>query len=150
MLIDILQFDFRGKFTTHSFGMPRLFTKLYIFRKCHGRGATSKQRTCVRKSWKEKEQNVGVIFKWTITMSLQVLVIKATNVPNAEKFGESDPYVSLEYKGKDALFHTWCLVNRAFVFWTQQNLCISKCLIYRSKEEDWGDQVEPEPCLEWG
>lgn len=39
-------------------------------------------------------------------MSLQVLVIKATNVPNAEKFGESDPYVSLEYKGKDALFHT--------------------------------------------
>nr|XP_022342080.1 myoferlin-like isoform X4 [Crassostrea virginica] len=32
-------------------------------------------------------------------MSLQVLVIKATNVPNAEKFGESDPYVSLEYKG---------------------------------------------------
>ncbi|XP_056005340.1 myoferlin-like isoform X16 [Ostrea edulis] len=32
-------------------------------------------------------------------MSLQVVVIKATNVPNAEKFGESDPYVSIEFQG---------------------------------------------------
>ena len=33
-------------------------------------------------------------------MSLVVLVVGATNVPNAEKFGESDPYVSLEFQGK--------------------------------------------------
>ncbi|XP_062590633.1 dysferlin-like [Saccostrea cucullata] len=32
-------------------------------------------------------------------MSLQVVVIKATNVPNAEKFGESDPYVAIEFQG---------------------------------------------------
>jgi Ca2+-dependent lipid-binding protein len=36
-------------------------------------------------------------------MSLQVVVIKATNVPNAEKFGESDPYVSFEFNGKFTL-----------------------------------------------
>lgn len=33
-------------------------------------------------------------------MSLQLVVIKATNLPNAEKFGESDPYVSIEFQGK--------------------------------------------------
>ncbi|XP_065924822.1 myoferlin isoform X7 [Magallana gigas] len=32
-------------------------------------------------------------------MSLQLVVIKATNLPNAEKFGESDPYVSIEFQG---------------------------------------------------
>lgn len=32
--------------------------------------------------------------------ALQVVVVSATNVPNAEKFGESDPYTSIEYKGK--------------------------------------------------
>lgn len=49
-------------------------------------------------------------------MSLQVVVIKATNVPNAEKFGESDPYVSIEFQGKFAVHNTWCELSRVFVF----------------------------------
>ncbi|KAK3095803.1 hypothetical protein FSP39_019399 [Pinctada imbricata] len=32
-------------------------------------------------------------------MALQVVVIGATNVPNVEKFGESDPYASVEFQG---------------------------------------------------
>jgi len=32
--------------------------------------------------------------------SLKVLVISATNVPNLETFGESDPYTTITYQGK--------------------------------------------------
>lgn len=31
---------------------------------------------------------------------LQVIVVGATNVPNVEKFGESDPYTTVEFKGE--------------------------------------------------
>ena len=34
------------------------------------------------------------------TMALQVVVIGATDVPNVEKFGESDPYAAIEFQGK--------------------------------------------------
>lgn len=33
-------------------------------------------------------------------MSLKVEVISASNVPNLETFGESDPYTTLKYQGK--------------------------------------------------
>ena len=33
-------------------------------------------------------------------MSLSVVIINATNVPNVETFGKSDPYVSVEFQGK--------------------------------------------------
>lgn len=54
-------------------------------------------------------------------MSLHVLVIGATNVPNVEKFGESDPYATVEFKGiskkteviKSELNPTW---NETFEF----------------------------------
>lgn len=32
--------------------------------------------------------------------SLKVLVISASNVPNLETFGESDPYATITYQGK--------------------------------------------------
>lgn len=47
-------------------------------------------------------------------MSLQLVVIKATNLPNAEKFGESDPYVSIEFQGK--MLYTIPGVKRAVYF----------------------------------
>lgn len=51
-------------------------------------------------------------------MSLQLVVIKATNLPNAEKFGESDPYVSIEFQGKmPALIYTIPGVKRAVYFY---------------------------------
>ncbi|XP_033757648.1 myoferlin-like isoform X3 [Pecten maximus] len=54
-------------------------------------------------------------------MSLHVSVIGATNVPNVEKFGESDPYATIEFKGiskktevvKSELNPTW---NQTFEF----------------------------------
>lgn len=46
------------------------------------------------------EEDVGVITVLTFAMSLQLVVIKATNLPNKEKFGESDPYISIEFQGK--------------------------------------------------
>ena len=33
-------------------------------------------------------------------MSLEVIVSKAVNLPNVERFGKIDPYVSVEFKGE--------------------------------------------------
>lgn len=76
-------------------------------------------------------------------MSLQLVVIKATNLPNAEKFGESDPYVSIEFQGKmPALLYTIPGVKRAVYFYILWTVIKSmQCLIYRHKEEDRSDQV---------
>ena len=35
--------------------------------------------------------------------SLRVLEVKATNLPNVEKKGTSDPYASLQYQGNTVL-----------------------------------------------
>ena len=35
---------------------------------------------------------------------LRVLEAKATNLPNVEKFGKSDPYVSFQFQGISRLF----------------------------------------------
>lgn len=76
-------------------------------------------------------------------MSLQLVVIKATNLPNAEKFGESDPYVSIEFQGKmPALLYTIPGVKRAVYFYILWTVIKSmQCLIYRHKEEDRSYQV---------
>lgn len=76
-------------------------------------------------------------------MSLQLVVIKATNLPNAEKFGESDPYVSIEFQGKKlALIYTIPGVKRAVYFYILWTVIKSmQCLIYRHKEEDRSYQV---------
>lgn len=76
-------------------------------------------------------------------MSLQLVVIKATNLPNAEKFGESDPYVSIEFQGKmPALIYTIPGVKRAVYFYILWTVIKSmQCLIYRLKEEDRSYQV---------
>lgn len=76
-------------------------------------------------------------------MSLQLVVIKATNLPNAEKFGESDPYVSIEFQGKVlVLLYTIPCVKRAVYFYILWTVIKSmQCLIYRHKEEDRSYQV---------
>lgn len=76
-------------------------------------------------------------------MSLQLVVIKATNLPNAEKFGESDPYVSIEFQGKVlVLIYTIPGVKRAVYFYILWTVIKSmQCLIYRHKEEDRSYQV---------
>lgn len=76
-------------------------------------------------------------------MSLQLVVIKATNLPNAEKFGESDPYVSIEFQGKVlVLLYTIPGVKRAVYFYILWTVIKSmQCLIYRHKEEDRSYQV---------
>lgn len=62
------------------------------------------------------EEDVGVITVLTFAMSLQLVVIKATNLPNAEKFGESDPYISIEFQGKLLYKYTIPGVKRAVYF----------------------------------
>jgi len=39
-------------------------------------------------------------------MSLHVTVVSASNVPNVEKFGNSDPYAIVEFQGKQ-VFSKW-------------------------------------------
>ena len=61
---------------------------------------------------------------------LQVVVIGATNVPNVEKLGESDPYASIEFKGKKSL--PTCKIFRVHA--TEQNtpvlICIYQCIYF--------------------
>ena len=51
----------------------------------------------IREKWYEV---LGVNKVYELGMSLQVVVISATNVPNPETLGKCDPYAVIEFQGK--------------------------------------------------
>jgi len=48
-------------------------------------------------AWLQKGRLVDS--KKPCTMSLEILVIEAVNLPNIERFGKIDPYVRVDFKG---------------------------------------------------
>jgi len=66
-----------------------------------GRPRGVKKRRLVEWGWREVFFYSTQKNRWSpLTMSLEVIVSKAVNLPNVERFGKIDPYVSVEFKGE--------------------------------------------------